>query len=50
MAISSQPNEFKVIVTKMVFVLRRRMDAHSENLENRRKYQSELKNTITNEK
>jgi len=33
MAISSEPNkEFKVIVIKMVFVLRRRMDAHSENL------------------
>ena len=50
--ISNLPNkEFKVMIIKMLNKLRRRMDEHSENftkeLQNIKKNQTELKNTIT---
>lgn len=52
MEISNIPNkELKVMVIKMLIELRRRMDKHDENfnkeIENMRKYQSQLKNTVT---
>ena len=52
MEISNLPEKFHVMVIKMLIQLGKRMDAHSENLnketENRKKKQSEPKNTITN--